>query len=140
MKASGQPCLNDAAPKPALQHSFHAARVFHRYRMLHMPEASVKRIGSILHHQCHAMQQLSPAQAVDPRPACAGNGELPGSRERRNAGILCGQGYERHAKNKDGEENHAGCSCLQPFGGTRRFSQTSRPESLTPKALNQRRS
>ena len=65
MKASGQPCLNDAAPKPALQHSFHAARVFHRYRMLHMPEASVKRIGSILHHQCHAMQQLSPAQAVD---------------------------------------------------------------------------
>ena len=137
MKASGQPCLNDAAPKPALQHSFHAARVFHRYRMLHMPEASVKRIGSILHHQCHTMQQLSPAQAVD--RALLAQAMVSCLGQERD-GILCGQGYARYAKIKDGEENHAGCSCLQPFGGTRRFSQTSRPESLTPKALNQRRS
>ena len=55
------------APARSLLHTccWHTARVYHRYRMLHMPEASVERIGSILHAQFHTMQQLSPSQAVD---------------------------------------------------------------------------
>ena len=65
--AVGRGPSDEGDPRLLLQHTccWHAARVFHRYRMLHVPEASVERIGSILHHQFHTMQQLSPAQAVD---------------------------------------------------------------------------